>query len=467
MKTKLNKEESSENTNNTKRFILLVLLPSLIVLFTLGYFYSLGRFITTENAYIKAPIISIQSEISGRIDQVYIKNNQKISKGEKLFKIDVAKLNLDLAEQKEILSNTFQEIENIKAKYKEAQQKINLANEKIIYFSSEINRIKNILKVDTELAQEKVNFYYTDLKRLKRSYKVKIKLAEEKLKFKKIELDRIKLLVDKGVGLKSKLQEVKHLYNLAFEELNSSKINTDIERTDYLYNTALKSLKSIKINSKIEEVTYEYNIAKSELELARQKAKTILTTLFNDKNINTKKHPLYLKQLNKFNQIKFDINKSTVFAEQDGIITQMNLEEGEYIDVGKILFAIVDEKKAWLEANLKETDLTNIKVGQSALFIPDSYPNSTWNAQVESISPATGAEFSILPPQNSSGNWVKVVQRIPVRLSISDLNNKKTKESNVNRDLRVGMSVSVTIDTKHEVEVPLIIRPFSKIFKLF
>ena len=265
MKTKLNKEESSENTNNTKRFILLVLLPSLIVLFMLGYFYSLGRFITTENAYIKAPIISIQSEISGRIDQVYIKNNQKVSKGEKLFKIDVAKLNLDLAEQKEILSNTFQEIENIKAKYKEAQQKINLANEKIIYFSSEINRIKNILKVDTELAQEKVNFYYTDLKRLKRSYKVKIKLAEEKLKFKKIELDRIKLLVDKGVGLKSKLQEVKHLYNLAFEELNSSKINNDIERTDYLYNTALKSLKSIKINSKIEEVTYEYNIAKSEL----------------------------------------------------------------------------------------------------------------------------------------------------------------------------------------------------------
>ena len=467
MENKIENENNSRNTNNIKRFVLLVLFPSLIILLTLGYFYSLGRYINTENAYIKAPIVSIQSEISGRIDKVYIKNNQKISKGEKLFKIDVAKLNLDLAEQKEILSNTFQEIENIKAKYKEAQQQINLANEKIVYFSSEINRIKNILKVDTELAQEKVNFYYTDLKRLKRSYKVNIKLAEEKLKFKKIELDRIRLLVDKGVGLKSKLQEVKHLYNLAFEELNSSKINTDIERTEYLYNTALKSLKSIKINSKIEEVTYEYNIAKSELELAKQKAKTILTTLLNDKNIKTKEHPLYLKQLSKFNQIKFDINKSTVFAEQDGIIAQMNLEEGEYIDVGKILFAIVDEKKAWLEANLKETDLTNIKVGQSALFTPDSFPNSEWNAQVESISPATGAEFSILPPQNSSGNWVKVVQRIPVRLSISDLNKKRTKETNINRNLRVGMSVSVTIDTKYESEAPLIIRPFSKIFKLF
>ena len=113
MKTKLDNEENLENTNNNKRFILLVLLTSIINLFTLGYFYSLGRYINTENAYIKAPIVSIQSEISGRIDQVYIKNNQKISKGEKLFKIDVAKLNLDLAEQKEILSNTFQEIENI------------------------------------------------------------------------------------------------------------------------------------------------------------------------------------------------------------------------------------------------------------------------------------------------------------------------------------------------------------------
>ena len=467
MQTKLNKETSPGKTNNYKRFILLILLPSLIVLFTLGYFYSLGRYINTENAYIKAPIVSIQSEISGKIDKVYIKNNQRVLKGKKLFKIDVTKLKLDLAEQKEILSNTFQEIENIKAKYKEAQQQINLAKEKIIYFSSEINRMKNILKVDTELAQEKVNFYYKDLKRLKRSYKVKINLAEEKLKFKKIELDRIKLLVDKGVGLKSKLQEVEHLYNLAFEELNSSKINNDIERTEYLYNTALKSLKSIKINSKIEEVTYEYNVAKSELKLASQKAKTILTTLLNDKNIKTKEHPLYLKQLSKFNQIKFDINKSTVFAEQDGIIAQMKLEEGEYIDVGKILFAIVDEKKAWLEANLKETDLTNIKVGQSALFIPDSYPNSRWNAQVESISPATGAEFSILPPQNSSGNWVKVVQRIPVRLSISDLDNKIRKESNINRELRVGMSVSVTIDTKYEGEIPLIIRPFSSIFKMF
>ena len=88
MKSKLDNEECSEITNNSLRFLLLVLLPSLIVLFTLGYFYSLGRFITTENAYIKAPIVSVQSQIPGRVEEVFIADNQRVMKGDKLFKIE-------------------------------------------------------------------------------------------------------------------------------------------------------------------------------------------------------------------------------------------------------------------------------------------------------------------------------------------------------------------------------------------
>ena len=84
---------------------------------------------------------------------------------------------------------------------------------------------------------------------------------------------------------------------------------------------------------------------------------------------------------------------------------------------------------------------------------------------MQSISPATGAEFSILPPQNSSGNWVKVVQRIPVRISIGDLTNKNEDSINIEKHLRVGMSVSVVIDTEYESEIPIIIRPFAAIFK--
>tara|TARA_B100000965_G_scaffold269472_1_gene227932 strand:- start:40 stop:1299 length:1260 start_codon:yes stop_codon:yes gene_type:complete len=419
MQTKIENEKISENTNNIKRFILLILFPSLIILFTLGYFYSLGRFITTENAYIKAPIISVQSQIPGRVEKVFIRDNQRVMKGDKLFKIETEKLELDIVEQKQNLLTIKKEIENRKSKYNESKEEIKLAEEEIKFYFSEMQRIKALVNVEKSLAKEKV-------------------------KYQKLELNRIKKLVDKGVGLKSKLDEA-----------------------SYLYKAAVNNLKFVNLNNDLEEIKYSYLSSKQKLKISQDKAKTILTTLNGNKDIKPIDHPLYQKNLSKLNQIKFDIKQSIILAKQDGVIAKLNLEEGEYIDVGKILFAIVDEKNAWLEANLKETDLTNIKVGQSAFFIPDTYPNSSWSAHVESISPATGAEFSILPPQNSSGNWVKVVQRIPVKLSISGLENKIRKEPNINRELRVGMSVSVTIDTKYESEVPLIIKPFASIFKIF
>ena len=419
MQTKIENEKISENTNNIKRFILLILFPSLIILFTLGYFYSLGRFITTENAYIKAPIISVQSQIPGRVEKVFIRDNQRVMKGDKLFKIETEKLELDIVEQKQNLLTIKKEIENRKSKYNQSKEEIKLAEEEIKFYFSEMQRIKALVNVEKSLAKEKV-------------------------KYQKLELNRIKKLVDKGVGLKSKLDEA-----------------------SYLYKAAVNNLKFVNLNNDLEEIKYSYISSKQKLKISQDKAKTILTTLNGNKDIKPIDHPLYQKNLSKLNQIKFDIKQSIILAKQDGVIAKLNLEEGEYIDVGKILFAIVDEKNAWLEANLKETDLTNIKVGQSAFFIPDTYPNSSWSAHVESISPATGAEFSILPPQNSSGNWVKVVQRIPVKLSISGLENKIRKEPNINRELRVGMSVSVTIDTKYESEVPLIIKPFASIFKIF
>ena len=110
MQTKIENEKISENTNNIKRFILLILFPSLIILFTLGYFYSLGRFITTENAYIKAPIISVQSQIPGRVEKVFIRDNQRVMKGDKLFKIETEKLELDIVEQKQNLLTIKKEI---------------------------------------------------------------------------------------------------------------------------------------------------------------------------------------------------------------------------------------------------------------------------------------------------------------------------------------------------------------------
>ena len=412
-------QDETDKEKKLKRFILLIFIPLMTIMFILGFFYSLGRYITTENAYIKAPIISIQSQIPGRVKTVFVKDNQKVKKGQKLFKIDTAKLKLDLSEQKQNLLTIKKEIDNRKSKYNEVTEEIKLAEEEIKYYLLEMRRAKSLINVE-------------------------IKLAEEKVKYHQLEFNRIKNLVDKGVGLKSKLDE-----------------------EQYLYQSAINNLKAVKLNSNFEEIKHSYTSSKQKLKIINDKAKTILTTLNGDAELKFDEHPLYLKHLSKLEQISFDIEQSTIFAEQDGIIAQMNLEEGEYIDIGKVLFAIVDEKNAWLEANLKETELTNIKVNQSAVFTPDAYPNNRWNAKVESISPATGSEFSILPPQNSSGNWVKVVQRVPVKIAIGSSIINENIQNNSKKDLRVGMTVSVTIDTKYKRDVPFIIRPFSYFFELF
>ena len=412
-------QDETDKEKKFKRFILLIFIPLMTIMFILGFFYSLGRYITTENAYIKAPIISIQSQIPGRVKTVFVKDNQKVKKGQKLFKIDTAKLKFNLSEQKQNLLTIKKEIDNRKSKYNEATEEIKLAEEEIKYYLLKMRRAKSLINVE-------------------------IKLAEEKVKYHQLEFNRIKNLVNKGVGLKSKLDE-----------------------EQYLYQSAINNLKAVKLNSNFEEIKHSYTSSKQKLKIINDKAKTILTTLNGDAQLKFDEHPLYLKHLTKLEQISFDIEQSTIFAEQDGIIAQMNLEEGEYIDIGKVLFAIVDEKNAWLEANLKETELTNIKVNQSAVFTPDAYPNNSWNAKIESISPATGSEFSILPPQNSSGNWVKVVQRVPVKIAIGSSIINENIQNNSKKDLRVGMTVSVTIDTKYKRGVPFIIRPFSYFFELF
>ena len=100
----------------------------------------------------------------------------------------------------------------------------------------------------------------------------------------------------------------------------------------------------------------------------------------------------------------------------------------------------------WVTANYKETDLTYVRVGQRATLKVDAYPDVQYNARVTSIAPATGSEFALLPPQNASGNWVKVVQRLPVLLELSNTYGGPP--------LRAGMSVAVEVDTKHKRKVP-------------
>jgi membrane fusion protein (multidrug efflux system) len=134
-----------------------------------------------------------------------------------------------------------------------------------------------------------------------------------------------------------------------------------------------------------------------------------------------------------------DLTYTEIKAPRGGTVVNFKMQLGEQVKAQTPLFALVTDRRPWLEANFKETDLTHVTVGQKATVVLDMHPDIVWDAEVESISPATGAEFAILPAQNASGNWVKVVQRLPVRLKLTERPNEPP--------LRAGMTAYVSIDT--------------------
>jgi membrane fusion protein (multidrug efflux system) len=135
---------------------------------------------------------------------------------------------------------------------------------------------------------------------------------------------------------------------------------------------------------------------------------------------------------------RFDLAQASVYAPEDGIVGTHDLQVGEYLNPGQVAMPLVATAPVWIEANFKETDLARLRVGQPAQVKVDSYPGVKWSARVASISPSSGAEFSVLPAQNASGNWVKVVQRIPVRLEL-------TAPAEHAQVLRAGMSAEVEV----------------------
>ena len=116
-----------------------------------------------------------------------------------------------------------------------------------------------------------------------------------------------------------------------------------------------------------------------------------------------------------------------------------SIQMGRYVSAGTPVFSLIDDVRPWVDANPKETDITFLRIGQPVTISVDTFPGRTFRGTVESVSPGTGAQFAILPPQNASGNWVKVVQRVPVRIEFAPNENVS--------DLRAGMSVTVDIDT--------------------
>jgi membrane fusion protein (multidrug efflux system) len=181
-------------------------------------------------------------------------------------------------------------------------------------------------------------------------------------------------------------------------------------------------------------------VAKIALEQLEMQLEGIRNQLLGDPNLPIEKYPPYAQAQAALDQAKRDLDHTVLRAPIAGMATQVaSIQMGRYLTAGTPVFSLIDDAKPWIDANPKETDITHLRVGQPVDISVDSFPGRKFRGVVGAVSPGTGAQFAILPPQNASGNWVKVVQRVPVRIEFAPGEDV--------RDLRSGMSVNVDIDT--------------------
>ncbi len=329
-----------------RRMLLLVLVPMAMILAGAAWYALTGRYITTENAYVKAHVIAISTDIDGRVVEVMVRNDQRVKAGEVLFRLDPDPywLQLQIAEAK--ISSVRNAIDAMRAEYRQIEAEIDEGIATVQYYEREAARQRSLAK--------------------------------------------------SGAGTAAKLDEAE----------------------------------------------FEVAAARQQVRGLREKIRKVLAELGGDPERAAELHPQYLEALAERNMAELRLGYTEVRAPADGIAAQMHLEPGEWLEEGTPAFGLIEIDETWVVANLKETELTYVREGQAVEVSVDAYPDARWQARVTSIAPATGAEFAVLPPQNASGNWVKVVQRVPVRIDL--------EPAEGNPPLRAGMTTSISIDTGRE-----------------
>lgn len=322
--------------------ILLVAIPLIVACAFALYLVFGGRYASTENAYLRAPLVNLAAEVAGRIDAIRVHENQPVNAGDVLLSIDPEPFEIRVAQAQARLRQAEFTIRTLKASYASMQE---------------------------ELA-----------------------LAQENVEFAQRELNREQTLAERNLTSRSELDTLRH--QVATSERRKATLGRELER--------------------------------------------IAASLGGDPNLPIDQHPDYQTALASLNAARLDLARTQVTAPFDGIVAKVP-EPGTYASPGMALLSLIGTQGLWLEANFKETELARIRPGQPVEIEIDSYPDHALQGRVDSLAYATGAEFAVLPAQNATGNWVKVVQRIPVRIQLTQAPDELP--------LRSGMSAHVAVDT--------------------
>jgi membrane fusion protein, multidrug efflux system len=316
------------------------------VLLGVVFYFSGGRVVSTDDAYVKARRVDISARIGGSVASVDVKENQHVHKGQKLFELDRRARLIDVQDATARLNSAKLQVAALKATY--------------------------------------------------RQRRADVQAAESSLAFRTRELKRQRKLAAGGVASQAQLERARNAYDDARQGLAA----------------------------------------------ARQKESNALALLGGDADIDVDAHPAVQQAKAALDKAQLNLSYTVVDAPMDGIVSGVDrLQAGEHINANQPLFALSSDKQVWVEANFKETALTYMRPGQLATIHVDEFPRRSFHGRVDSFSPGTGASFSLLPPENATGNWIKVVQRVPVRIRIDD--------PDARWPLSAGLSATVDVDTHH------------------
>lgn len=323
----------------------------LLVLLIVGWLWLTGgRYVATDNAYVQADTVSIATDVGGLVQSVAVRDNQRVRRGDELFRLDDSTYRIALVRAEAELALARSELEALRASYAQREAEIERAQADITFFEKEFQRQQD--------------------------------------------------LVARRAAPQAQLDAGRH----------------------------------------------DLATAQSQLAAAREELAAIAAQLDGAPDKPVEQHPRYRAALAARDQATRDLDHTRVRAPMDGIVAQVSaLQPGEYLQAGQAAFALVAAEHVWIEANPKETDLAHVLPGQPVEVTVDTYPGHVWHGTVASLSPASQASFSLLPAQNASGNWVKVVQRIPVRVQVATRPDEPP--------LRAGMSAEIEIDTRQQRSV--------------
>jgi len=316
----------------------------LIVGIAAWFYLAGGRYESTDDAYVNAARVSISTNVPGRVVELRVHDNQRVRKGDLLFKIDPRPFQIKVDESRAKLNNSRLQVDALKATYRQKQSEL--------------------------------------------------RSAEDTLAYEKRESDRQTRLLSSGISSQAQVDRAVHARDAAAQAVAA----------------------------------------------AQQEIASTVANLGGDASIDPDKHPSVQQAKAELDRAELDLSYTTIFAPDDGVVTQVEkLQVGDYVNAASPVFALVATHDLWVEANFKEVQLAKMREGQEASVKIDTYGDRTFKGHVVSISPGTGAQFSVLPAQNATGNWVKVVQRLAVRVEIDDADR--------DHPLFAGLSATVKVDT--------------------